>query len=605
MPQTNIHASYFNVKIEGAILPDEISDHIVDISIENTLHLPDVATVRIEDTEFNIHTRDQFKIGKSIEILFGTARDQLTSAFIGEIIGIDHDMAAHMIPSFVVRCFDKSHRLHRGRQRRAFQNTKDSDLVQQLAGEVGLQSQIDSTTEVHPYTFQNNLTNWEFIQYLAHRNNFRAFVGSDNKLHFTRMNDAATNSVSLEWGETLTSFRPRVSSSGQVPKVIVKSWDPGGKQGITGQATTPTKVPQLGMNTHGGEVAQQAFGDSQMTVVDRVPRTQDGANQYAQSILDGISAGFVKADGLCQYNPDIKPGASVNVPNIGPHMSGDYGITGLNTHYSPAEGLSMQFEASGKTADTVTDILAQGRTHEHHPINSVVVGLVTNNQDPDGMCRIKVKFPWLSDDVESWWARIASPMAGPGRGFEFLPEVGDEVLCAFEHGDPRFPYVLGALWNGKDAPGDDNGKAVTGEGVVRRSIKTRIGHFMLMDDTGGEGEISFKTKGGHFVCINDKDKQILLQTTKGHKVLLDDQGSKIQIVDYTSSNSMEIDSNSGNISFNCTGSFSISAGMGISMTSGTSFSISAGTTYSMSASATASITSMGTMTITGSMVNIN
>jgi len=76
------------------------------------------------------------------------------------------------------------------------------------------------------------------------------------------------------------------------------------------------------------------------------------------------------------------------------------------------------------------------------------------------MGRVKVKFPWLSDEHESWWARIATPMAGGGRGAYFLPEVNDEVLCAFEHGDVRFPYVVGALWNGKDAPPttNDDGK---------------------------------------------------------------------------------------------------------------------------------------------------
>jgi uncharacterized protein involved in type VI secretion and phage assembly len=85
-------------------------------------------------------------------------------------------------------------------------------------------------------------------------------------------------------------------------------------------------------------------------------------------------------------------------------------------------------------------------------IHGVVVGLVTNNQDPDGLGRVKVKFPWLSDVDESSWARIAAPMAGKQRGACFLPEVDDEVLVAFEHGDMRFPYVLGALWNGQDAP---------------------------------------------------------------------------------------------------------------------------------------------------------
>src|ERR1700750_2275998 len=83
-------------------------------------------------------------------------------------------------------------------------------------------------------------------------------------------------------------------------------------------------------------------------------------------------------------------------------------------------------------------------------IYGVVVAVVTNNQDPDGFGRVKVKFPWLSDVDESSWARIAAPMAGKARGIYFLPEVDDEVLVIFEHGDVRSPYVLGALWNCQD-----------------------------------------------------------------------------------------------------------------------------------------------------------
>src|ERR1700729_2511883 len=90
-------------------------------------------------------------------------------------------------------------------------------------------------------------------------------------------------------------------------------------------------------------------------------------------------------------------------------------------------------------------------------ITGVVTGTVTNNSDPDNLGRVKVKFSWMSDTDESSWARIAAPMAGPGRGTYFLPEIDDEVLVVFDQGDPRFPYVIGSLWNGKDqAPANNS-----------------------------------------------------------------------------------------------------------------------------------------------------
>src|SRR5262249_55069754 len=118
------------------------------------------------------------------------------------------------------------------------------------------------------------------------------------------------------------------------------------------------------------------------------------------------------------------------------------------------------------------DLLMTRQGDERDRIYGVVVGVVTNNQDPDKLGRVKVKFPWLSADHESGWARIACPMAGNGRGFFFLPEVDDEVLIAFEHGRVEFPYVVGSLYNGKDKPPGDNGDGKNN----LRSLKSRSGH---------------------------------------------------------------------------------------------------------------------------------
>jgi uncharacterized protein involved in type VI secretion and phage assembly len=85
-------------------------------------------------------------------------------------------------------------------------------------------------------------------------------------------------------------------------------------------------------------------------------------------------------------------------------------------------------------------------------IYGVVVGIVTNNQDPEKLGRIKVRFPWLSDVNESAWARLSTPLAGKGRGFYYLPEIEDEVLVAFEFGDINRPIIIGSLWNGENIP---------------------------------------------------------------------------------------------------------------------------------------------------------
>ncbi len=125
-------------------------------------------------------------------------------------------------------------------------------------------------------------------------------------------------------------------------------------------------------------------------------------------------------------------------------------------------------------------------------IYGVVVGIVTNNKDDSGQGRVKVKFPWLSDADESNWARIVTPMARNDRGMYFLPEPDDEVLVVFEQGLVHRPYVIGALWNGKDKPPAGN---ADGENNVR-VIKSRSGHTITLDDTTGAEKITIED-GAH------------------------------------------------------------------------------------------------------------
>ena len=155
----------------------------------------------------------------------------------------------------------------------------------------------------------------------------------------------------------------------------------------------------------------------------------------------------------------------------------------------------------------------------------VVIGLVTANKDPDGMGRVKVKFPWLSDVDESSWARVATPMAGGQRGLYLLPEVGDEVLVAFDHGDVRFPYVLGGLWNGQDKPPADNADDKNN----LRLLRSRSGHLIKLNDEDGKETIEIIDKTGKNKIVFDaaanvvtisSDKDIALKAPQG-KVSVD------------------------------------------------------------------------------------
>jgi uncharacterized protein involved in type VI secretion and phage assembly len=130
-------------------------------------------------------------------------------------------------------------------------------------------------------------------------------------------------------------------------------------------------------------------------------------------------------------------------------------------------------------------------------MKGVVIGLVKDLEDPDGLGRIRVEFPWLSDDAVSNWARVAAPLAGPELGHFFQPEPGDEALLAFEMGDINRPYILGYLWNGDNAPPSDDPNV--------RIIETVSGHMLIFDDTSGSETITIEDASGNNKIVMDSN----------------------------------------------------------------------------------------------------
>ena len=150
---------------------------------------------------------------------------------------------------------------------------------------------------------------------------------------------------------------------------------------------------------------------------------------------------------------------------------------------------------------------------------------VTDNQDPDGQGRVRVKLPWMPDnDGEAYeaWARLATMMAGAERGSWFIPDVDDEVLVGFEAGDPRRPYVVGMLWNGNDAPpeqmdGDNNIKSIVSRADIR----------ITLDDSQGAVKLTLSTPGGHSLVFDDADRSITATDSTGNIIKMDSGGISI------------------------------------------------------------------------------
>ena len=154
----------------------------------------------------------------------------------------------------------------------------------------------------------------------------------------------------------------------------------------------------------------------------------------------------------------------------------------------------------------------------------VYTALVVDVADPDAQGRVRVRLPWSPDsegtDYQAW-ARLATMMAGNNRGSWFVPDEGDEVLVAFEAGDPRRPYVVGALWNGRDAPPE------TMDGAGKNDVKTlrsRSGVVITLDDTSGSESLTLETPGGQTVVLQDGPGSVEIRDSNGNTIKLDTSG---------------------------------------------------------------------------------
>jgi phage protein D/phage baseplate assembly protein gpV len=426
-------------------------DKLLDVQVRDNLLLPDTATVRIQDPQASEVTT-AFTVGDKLEVKLGAREaDTLTTVFKGEIVAIEPEFTQGKCV-VAARAYDLGWRLNRQRTSRTFQNQTAEDMVKTVASAVGLSpGRVESTAAVHEYFQQSMETDWEFCWRLATMNNFEFHV-EDDTFHF-RPRAATAPAVTLAWGGDgdLLTFRPRMSGVGQVKEVTVANHDPKAAQPLVGRASSP-RLAGASEAIAGRDDVVGALAAGTVVVADRVVTTQAEADKVAQSTLDRLTSSFVEAEGKAHGDPKIGAGATVKLERVG-QFSGTYVLTQTTHVFRGGTGYTTSFVISGRTSQTFGDLVR--RDGQRDWASSLVVGVVTNNNDPDGMGRVRVKFPALGDNIEGWWARVATINAGDQRGLYMLPQLGDEVVVAFEHGDPRRPFVLGSLYHGKAKLPDD------------------------------------------------------------------------------------------------------------------------------------------------------
>ncbi len=535
MPATVLDMN-FKISVDGTDLAATVMKDVVEVTVDSAVFLPTTCTIILNATDFAYLDSGTFELGKKLKITIETENMQSQAnmgvVFDGEITAVEAEYMPDVSTLLRIRGYDRAYRLAQGKKTRTFLKMSDKDIISKLASEGGLTADVPSTPVTYDYVIQANQTNWDFIVSRARRNGLLVKC-EGTKLILAKPAVGSANAT-LEWAKDLFQFEPRLSVLGQYSVSSGLGWDAKKKQAIVGQGSAPSSTHQaIGYGKSGAAAVKNLIGNAEEVLTEYPVFSIDEAKALAGAAMVEAEGRWVRAEGVCACNPLLLAGKVVEIKGVGTKFGGKYFLSQVR-HEISSQGYQTWFSINGSSSATLLGLLEHEDEMANPRIDGVVTALVTNIKDPENGGKIKVKFPWMPKadgaEIESSWARVAAPNAGKERGMVFYPEVDDEVLVAFEHGDMNYPIIVGALWNGKDTPPKEadlsSGKNNT------RVIKSRSGHLIILDDSDGKEKITVQDKTGKNSIIFDTSSNTitfsaekdLVFAAKGKITLKGDQG---------------------------------------------------------------------------------
>ncbi|MGW2474169.1 VgrG-related protein [Streptomyces sp. NPDC001665] len=597
-------ASALVVEFDGRPLPAKFLNTLVEGYVDDSRTLPDLFLLRFRDPDRVLLEQTGLKIGSEARLLARAGGGTVSKPLLeGAVTALEVELDETGTFT-VVRGLDAAHRLLRGRRVASYQNMTLSDICGQVAQRAGLKpGTVDIAGPVIEHIAQPNVTDWEFVRGLAEEAGAQAYV-RDGQLHITRPAEASgapdssaradRDPLVLELGSNLLRCRAGVSAAEQVSEVEVRGWDVGAKEPLVG-VVPAGKSATLDLGVTAADVTAP-FGEARFVVTDAAYGTQAQVDQAAKALAERIAGSFAELEAVIRGNPEVTAGSAVALNAVGAPFEGRYTVTSSRHVFDAVRGYETWITVSGQQERSLFGLTGTSGASGSGPRwSGLVSGTVTDTQDPEGSGRVKVRFPWLSDEYASDWARTAQS-GGTGGGEAFIPEVGDEVLVGFEQGHLDRPYVLAGLYNGKDRPGGGTsapsgtpgGPDASGGDLVdpttgavnRRAFASKSGNQLeLLDAANGPQGVRLRTGDGKLtidldrrgtaVVINsdgsvtiEAKEQVSVTAAKG--VSLDAGRGELTLtgesVTLTSRNGVALDGGSGRLALSTDGAVEVHGG---------------------------------------------
>lgn len=504
-------------------LPKIWAAQLVSCVVDENVGLPDAAVLTFRDPDHEFLGKTGITIGTPLKVSVMTASGQGRELlFNGEVTALELDR--DRTGSFtVVRAYSRAHRLQRGRRVAAYRNMSASAIVRQVATRAGLAvGKVEAAPVTYKQLSQANVSDWDFLQFLAHESGALVRVDDKGLLQFTKPKNAsgapapstsaARNPLVLEYGRNLLALRAALTAADGAAQVEVRGWDVRTKKPLVSRE--PSVVSDSVQPGLSPSRAASVFGTAKLTVTDTPYATLAETTAAAGAAADQVAAGFAELEAVAEGNPMLRAGVPVALGNVGEAFSGRYTATAVQHVLEPDRGYRTTVWVGASPDRSLTGLVtganAPGRGAR---VPGLATGVVTDVREPEGGQNgaVRLTFPWLDDTYVTDWVRTVQ-WGGKGGGGVVSPEVNDEVLVGFEQGLLDHPFVIGGLYNGQDKPSKHDIPLVdpTSGKLNRRSVVSRSGHRVeLLDSPTGLNGVRLQTGDGRLeVFLDDRNNRI-------------------------------------------------------------------------------------------------
>jgi len=505
------------VKVDGSELPGKFQLYSVDITKEiNKIPWANIVFVdgSVQKQAFEINAEANLKPGKVVEVLAAFGTETPASIFKGIITKLAARLKNGRSFTYI-ECKDKAIKMTLDRHNAVFVKKKDDAIIKAVTGNAGVTGKVDATTYEHPFIYQFDATDWDFMRLRAEANGLIA-IANDNLVD-VKEPATAGEVVELNYGKDILELDIQVDGRSQISAAKASAWniqnqsmtEIAGSASIseTGDLTTDALAGDFSLGTHCLNHAG-TLNDAELTAWGKAQLLRHKWSKITGKVQCHGFAGVKHGDTLkigaisARYNGTLLvSGVSHNIINGNWTTTLQIGLTPLSFAES---GIYNGQPAGGLLA----------------PVYGLQVGKVTKIiEDPDSQERIELTLPAI-DSAEKIWARKVYTYAGATRGICFRPEVGDEVIVGFLHSDARFPVILGSLYSSVAAP-----PLPAAEKNFEKGIFSKEGIKILFNDE--KKVLIIQTPGGQIVTLDDENKLIELKDSNGNIIKTNDAGITI------------------------------------------------------------------------------